>query len=44
MLKKVAIDIRDEIKWKTDNGMSAYLFAFSNKEKYSRIRLALYKN
>jgi len=34
---------RDEIKWKTKNGMNAYLFSFNNNEEYSRIRLALYK-
>jgi hypothetical protein len=36
---------RDDIKWKSKNGLKAYLFMFGNDENnYRQIRLAIYKD
>ncbi|MBB2145391.1 hypothetical protein GM921_07845 [Pedobacter sp. LMG 31464] len=34
---------RDGIKWKSSNGLNAYLFMFGNNNGYRQIRLAIYK-
>jgi len=34
---------RDDVKWKSNNGLNAYLFMFGNSDGFRQIRLAIYK-
>ena len=43
--EKESTNFRDGIKWKSENGVNAYLFMYGNdNNKYRQIRLAIYKN